>query len=119
MKEILLMMYLITSIAMLSSFSTTFLTMKKCNRVVFQSIRSGALHHNGAQCCMHDFYFFCTLFPPFKKFKINICCEGFSKACSRKIWLWSRSNITSKKNSKNSKIFFSYNYFQKFFFFVE
>ena len=43
---------------MLYLFSTTFLTMKKCNRVVFQSMRPGAVHHNGAQCCMRDFYFF-------------------------------------------------------------
>ena len=94
------MMYLltsITSITMLSSFSTTFLTMKKRNRVVFQSMRSGAVHHNGAQCCMRDFYFFshCSP-PPFKKFNKNICCEGYSKPCSRKIWLLSLSNITSK-----------------------
>ena len=54
----------ITSIAMLSSFSITFLTMKNCKRVVFQSMRSGAVHHNGAQWCMRDFYFFFTLFPP-------------------------------------------------------
>ena len=79
------MMYLVTSITMLSLFSTTFLTMKNCNRVVFQSMRSGAVHHNGAQCCMRDFNFFFTLFHPFKKFNKNICCEGYSKACSRKI----------------------------------
>ena len=54
---------------MLSSTSTTFLKMEKCNRVVFQSTRSGAVQHNGAQCCMRDFGFFFTLFPPFKKFK--------------------------------------------------
>ena len=72
MKEILLMMYLITSItsiAMLSSFSTTFLTMKKCNRVVFQGMRSGAVHHNGAQCCMRDFYFFSHCSPASKNSK--------------------------------------------------
>ena len=63
------MMYLITSITMLSSFSITFLIMKKCNRVVFQSMRSGAVHHNGAQCCMRDFYFFSRCAPPLKNSK--------------------------------------------------
>ena len=116
MKEILLMMYLITSItliAMLSSFSTTFLTMKKCNRVLFQSMRSGAVHHNGAQCCMRDFYFFFHIVPLLQKFKKNICCEGYSKACSRKIWLWSLSKITSN--------FFQLQFFSQslFFSFVE
>ena len=43
---------------MLSEFSKTFLTRKKCNRVLFQSMLSGAVHHNGAQCCMRDFDFF-------------------------------------------------------------
>ena len=95
MKGILLMMYLITSITMLSSFST-FLIMKKCNRVVFQSMRSGAVHHNGAQCCMRDF----------KNSKKQICCEGYSKACSRKILLWSLSSITSKKKFRNIKKIF-------------
>ena len=85
-------MYLITSITMLSLFLTTFLTMKKSNRVVFQSMRSGAVHHNGAQCCMRDFCFFFTLFPPpLQKIRKKICCEGYSKACSRTIWLWSLS----------------------------
>ena len=64
------MMYLITSvtsITILSSFSTTFLIMKKCNRVVFQSMRSRAVHRNGAQCCMHDFYFLFHIVPPLQK----------------------------------------------------
>ena len=96
---------------MLSSFSTTFLTMKKCNRVVLQSMRSGAVRHNGAQ--FRKFYFFFTLFPRFKKFKKNICCEGYSKACSRKIWLWSLSNITSKKNFEKFKNFFQLQFFSQ------
>ena len=91
---------------MLSSFSTSFLTMKKCNRVVFQSMRSGTVHHNGAQCCMRYFYFF-HFVPPLQKIKKEyICCEGYSKAFSGKIWLWSLSNITSKKNFERLKNFF-------------
>ena len=53
-------MYLITSVistAMLSSFSTAFLTMQKCNRVVFGNMRSGAVHHNGTQSCFARFLF--------------------------------------------------------------
>ena len=72
MKEILLMMYLITlvtSITMQYSFSITFLTMKKCNRVVFQSMLSGAAHH--IQCCMHDFYFYILIMDE----KVLVLCE--------------------------------------------
>ena len=54
---------------MLSSFSTTFLTGKKCNRVVFQNMRSGAVHHNGAQCCMRDCYFSSHCSPPSKNYR--------------------------------------------------
>ena len=77
------MMYFITSVTsvtMLSSFSTTFVTMKKCNRVVFQSLRSGKVHHNGAQCCIRDLLFF-TLFHPFKKSNKNICYN--SRLCTK------------------------------------
>ena len=119
MKDILLMMYLITSITsitMLSLFATTFLTMKKCNRVVLQSMRSGAVHHNGAQCCIRDFYFFFTLFPPFKKFNKDICCKVYSKASSRKIWLWLLSNITSKKKFEKFKNFLAKIFFENYFF---
>ena len=61
------------------------------------------------------FIYFFTLFSPLKKFNKNICCEGYSKAYSRKIWLWSLSNITSTKNFEKFKIFFSYNFFEFFF----
>ena len=43
-----------------------FLSMKKFYRVVFQSMRWGAVHHNGAQCCMHDFDFFSHYSTPSK-----------------------------------------------------
>ena len=33
---------------------------------MFQSMRSGAVHHNGAQCCMRDFYFV-YIVPPLEK----------------------------------------------------
>ena len=62
---------------------------EKCNRHVFQNMRSGAVHCNGAQCCMRDFYFCYTLFHPFRKFNKNIYYEGYSKEFSRRIWMWS------------------------------
>ena len=123
---------------MLSSFSTRFLTMKNeielcskvCDREQFTiTVRSVA-------CAIIIFFhivLLCadtrastewdertnerTLFSPFKKFKKNMCCEEYSKACLREIWLWSLSNITSKKYFEKFKNFFSYNFFQKFVFF--
>ena len=90
MKEILFMLYLITSftsITMLSLFSTTFLTMKKRNRVLSQSMRPGAVYRNGAQCCMRDFYFLHVVSPfhkiwqeyAMKDILIKYLCEISSK----------------------------------------
>ena len=89
--------------------------MKKCNRVVFQSMRSRAVHHNGAQCCMRDFFFsHCS--PPSKNSKKIYLV----KASSRKIWLWSLSNITSKIIFQKIQKFFQVTIFLKnSFFFVE
>ena len=70
MKEILLVMYLITSITlitMLSSFLTTFLTIKKCNRVVFQSMRSGAVHHTHSRSVACAIFICFHIVPPRKK----------------------------------------------------
>ena len=64
------------------------------------------------------FIYIFSLFPPFKKFKKNICSEGYSKACSRKIRLWSLSNITSKKNFEKFKHFFQLQFFFKNSFFL-
>ena len=81
------MMYLITlvtSITMLSSFSRTFITIEKCNRVVFPSILSGAVHLKVA--VLHArFFFFFTLFYLFKKFNRNISYEGYYDESLRKI----------------------------------
>ena len=57
-------------------------------------------------------FIFFTLFalpppPPFKKFRKNICCEGYSKACLCIIWLWSLLNITSKKKFRKIQQTFS------------
>ena len=49
-------------------------------------MRSGAVQHNGA--VLHaQFLFFFTLFHPFKTLYKKIYYEGYTKECSRKIWM--------------------------------
>ena len=51
-NQILFIIYLITSVkslTVLSSISTTFLSMKKCNRVVSQSMLPETVNRNSAQ----------------------------------------------------------------------
>ena len=68
--------------------------------------------------CIEIYYF--HIVPPVRKIKKKkICCEGYSKACSRKIWLWSLSNITSKKKFQKIQKFFLATIFLKLLFFVE
>ena len=75
MKEILLMMYLITSvtsITMLSSFSITFLTMKKCNEVVFQSMLSGTVHYKTVRSVACAIFISFHIVPSLQKIKKKI-----------------------------------------------
>ena len=53
-----------------------------------------------------------------QKIRKFIFWEGYSKACSRKIWMWSLSSITTKKKKEKFKNFVLLQFFFKILFFL-